>query len=225
MISELQEFMLSQATPVPMVVFVANFILSGVFNVILGIVYVHYGQAISNRKRFAGNFVVLGMTTMLIITIVKSSLALSLGLVGALSIVRFRAAIKEPEELTYLFLAIAIGLGLGANQAQITLIAFVIIVGVICARHFKKSTKSAENLVLNISSSKSDDINIKHVVDILKSHCLRINLRRFDESGSVVEASFIIETKDFDTLMKVKNELKSYYKNICISFLDNRGLV
>ena len=50
------------------------------------------------------------MTTMLIISIVKSSLALSLGLVGALSIIRFRAAIKEPEELAYLFLAIGISI-------------------------------------------------------------------------------------------------------------------
>ena len=48
--------------------------------------------------------------------IVKNSIALSLGLVGALSIVRFRAAIKEPEELTYLFLVIATGLGTGSGQ-------------------------------------------------------------------------------------------------------------
>ena len=59
------------------------------------------------------------MTTMLIITVVKSSLALSLGLVGALSIVRFRAAIKEPEELAYLFLTIAIGLALGREPATV----------------------------------------------------------------------------------------------------------
>jgi hypothetical protein len=59
------------------------------------------------------------MTTMLIITIVKASLALSLGLVGALSILRFRAAIKEPKELAYWFLAIAIGLDFGARQRVI----------------------------------------------------------------------------------------------------------
>ena len=45
-------------------------------------------------------------------------------LVGALSIVRFRAAIKEPEELVYLFLVISTGLGLGANQAKITILEF-----------------------------------------------------------------------------------------------------
>ena len=64
----------------------------------------------------------LGFTvaTVVVISIVKSSLALSLGLVGALSIVRFRSAIKEPEELAYLFLSIGIGLGLGAGQRVVT---------------------------------------------------------------------------------------------------------
>jgi hypothetical protein len=79
--------------------------------------YIRYGHAVSNRSRFSNNFLPLGLTTMLIITIVQSSIALSLGLVGALSIVRFRAAIKDPEELIYLFLVIAIGLGCGAGRA------------------------------------------------------------------------------------------------------------
>ena len=88
-------------------------------------------MALSNRKLFSKTFLLIAMTTMLIITIVKSSLALSLGLVGALSIIRFRAAIKEPEELSYLFLAIAIGLGFGANQSVITLVGFIVITTII----------------------------------------------------------------------------------------------
>ena len=58
---------------------------------------------------------VIALTTLLVISVVKSSLALSLGLVGALSIVRFRTPIKEPEELAYIFLSIAVGLALGAG--------------------------------------------------------------------------------------------------------------
>ena len=71
------------------------------------------------------------LITFLVILIVKSSLALSLGLVGALSIVRFRTPIKEPEELIYLFLAIALGLGYGASPiiptTSIAIIIFFII--------------------------------------------------------------------------------------------------
>ena len=90
---------------------------------VLAVVYQRYGRSMTNRALLAGNFVMISLTTTLIISIVKSSLALSLGLVGALSIVRFRAAIKEPEELAYLFLCIGIGLGLGADQRLITVLA------------------------------------------------------------------------------------------------------
>ena len=76
----------------------------------------------------------------------KSSLALSLGLVGALSIVRFRAAIKEPEELVYLFLIIAIGLGCGANQLIITTIGiiFALVLIVVYSKYLKNSKNEFE---------------------------------------------------------------------------------
>ena len=66
----------------------------------------------------------ISLTTMFVIAVIKQSLALSLGLVGALSIIRFRTAIKDPEELANLFFAISIGIGLGANQVEITSISF-----------------------------------------------------------------------------------------------------
>ena len=87
---------------------------------------------------------ILAVATTLIITIVKSSLALSLGLVGALSIVRFRAAIKDPEELTYLFLVIAIGLGLGANQPLLTVIGFLVAITVIRIAPIAKAAKESQ---------------------------------------------------------------------------------
>jgi len=67
------------------------------------------------------------VTTTLIISIVRTSVALSLGLVGALSIVRFRAAIKEPEELAFFSSPSRVGLGLGAGAALITVVALIII--------------------------------------------------------------------------------------------------
>ena len=73
--------------------------------------------------------IVISIVTFLVITVVKSSLALSLGLVGALSIIRFRTPIKEPFELSYLFLSIAIGLGFGAGQVIATAtVVFVLLV-------------------------------------------------------------------------------------------------
>ena len=109
--------------------FLLNALLVVLLSWILSRYYKRYGKSVGNRSSFSNNFMLLALTTMLIIYIVKSSIALSLGLVGALSIVRFRAAIKEPEELTYLFLVIGIGLGMGADQPGITVLAFTLITG------------------------------------------------------------------------------------------------
>ena len=68
------------------------------------------------------NFVVLGIATTIVITIVKSSLALSLGLVGALSVIRFRTAVKEPYNLGFLLFAICIAISIGASQFIFTIL-------------------------------------------------------------------------------------------------------
>src|SRR5512141_151294 len=120
--------------------------------------YVHFGHALSNRKSFARNFLLLAVTTTLIISIVKSSLALSLGLVGALSIVRFRAAIKEPEELAYLFLAISVGLGLGAGQALLTLVALVLIIGLIVLRGLVTTPSRPANLYVTVAGPSGPEL-------------------------------------------------------------------
>ena len=109
-------FFINQNVQVDLQNFIVSLICAAVLSFLVQLFYIKYSSTLSNRKEFSKNFVILGVTTCIVIMIVKSSLALSLGLVGALSIVRFRAAIKEPEELVYLFLVIAIGLGCGANQ-------------------------------------------------------------------------------------------------------------
>ena len=84
--------------------FIINLIVGTLMSLLIKYTYVHCGTSVSDRKNFANLFPLLLLITMFIITIVKTSLALSLGLVGALSIVRFRTAIKEPSELIYLFI-------------------------------------------------------------------------------------------------------------------------
>jgi len=107
---------------------------------LIKLTYIKFGRALNNRDNFSNIFVLLCITTSIIIVIVKYSLALSLGLVGALSIVRFRAAIKEPEELVYLFLVIAIGLAFGANQFVIGyLLTFFSIIIISLTRYFGHS--------------------------------------------------------------------------------------
>ena len=162
-----QEFLTTQSVQIPILGFIFNLIIAGVLSYLLGLIYIKYGSSLSNRRSMARNFVLITTTTTLIIAIVKSSLALSLGLVGALSIVRFRAAIKEPEELNYLFLSIAIGLGFGADQRVITTIAFLIIGGIIILRNIYNKSDENANLIIFVSSEKEKGIEIEDVVGVL----------------------------------------------------------
>jgi uncharacterized membrane protein YhiD involved in acid resistance len=201
--------------------FIFSFIICAALSFILGRLYVKYGNSLSNRKSFARNFIVLAITTMFIISVVKSSLALSLGLVGALSIVRFRSAIKEPEELTYLFLTIAIGLGCGAGLTILTLIAFVGFTLVIWFNSRFKKDMETQNLYLTISSNSPATVDLTKIVEELKKYCSSIKLKRSDESMSAMEASFYVEFNDLEELEQAKAALKSIHSSVSITFMDN----
>ncbi len=220
-----QEFLSSSNIPVELAPFIINLALAGVLSYILSRMYVRYGRSLSNRSLFAENFVLLTMTTMVIITIVKSSLALSLGLVGALSIVRFRAAIKEPEELSYLFLSIAIGLGLGANQQLITLLAFVMIAVALIVKNRTRAKRITHNYNLSVSVPKDEQVSLDKIVDTLSATASMVNLRRFDETDNALEASFLVEFSDFAQLNAGRNSLNELSSRIRITFLDNKGVV
>ena len=204
--------------------FFLNMILAAVLGFILSYLYTRYGTSLSNRRMFSKNFTMLSMTTMFIITVVRSSLTLSLGLVGALSIVRFRAAIKEPEELGFLFLAISIGLGLGASQPIITLVAFALISIIILFRHFSQKAEFTQNLLLTITSFNPQVATLEKISDILKRSFSRCQIKRFDETKEMIEVLFLVEFESFDQLEKVKTHLRQLDNSIKISFLDNRGV-
>ena len=226
MFTSFDEFLAFSQANIPIFGFIINMTLTALLAIILSWVYTKYGNSLSNRRQFGRIFLVLALTTTLIISIIKSSLALSLGLVGALSIIRFRAAIKEPEELAYLFLTIGIGLGFGANQTMVTIIAYIIILSLIIAvKRFSNNVQDNQNLYLTIQSIGSKKTKIERVIEVLETNCDVIELRRFDESKDKIEASFMVEIQDFTHLNKAKNELQKLNEDLKITFLDNKGLL
>lgn len=221
---QFNDFLMSQTPSISLLSFVINLLLTAVLAYCLKRVYIRYGLALSNRQKFSSVFFLLATTTMIIITIVKSSLALSLGLVGALSIVRFRAAIKEPEELAYLFLTIAIGLGFGAGQRLVTIVGFVVVVAVI---YFRTSVKNAtlESMILLVKSQEQTPPDISKLIDILIGYFPMVKLKRLAEEANNLEASFLVDIESFDSLNEAKKRLMSDYPNLSINFLDDKGLL
>jgi uncharacterized membrane protein YhiD involved in acid resistance len=198
--------------------------LSALLAAVLGWTYVRCGTSLSNRRRFARNFVLLAATTTLIITVVKANLALSLGLVGALSIVRFRSAIKEPEELAYLFLAIAIGLGFGADQREATLVAFAVILALLWGKRVLLPRDVSQNLYLTVTSREPDRLGLAQMVETLERHCSAVDLKRFDEQPDLVEAAFLVDFDGVAGLAESRSELRRLEPGVTISFLDAQSL-
>ncbi len=203
-----------------------NLILSAIMSFILSKVYVVCGSSFSNRKTFSKNFYILSMTITLIITVVKTSLALSLGLVGALSIVRYRAAIKEPEELAYLFITIGIGLGIGAEQQLLTLNAFIVILAVILVRHyFTKRSDDKDNMNYNLSivaqKGSSGALNLENIVKTVSANCKRVKVKRFEDTIDIIDVSLIIEYDNLSSLNKITEDLKKIDNTIKVYFLDS----
>jgi hypothetical protein len=198
--------------------------LAALLGFLLGEAYVLFGTSLSNRRLFARNFLLLTVTTTLVISIVKSSLALSLGLVGALSIVRFRAAIKEPEELAFLFLAIAVGLGLGAGQALLTLLAMLLILALIAVRSLIRTRPAAPNLFLTVTSSEPGKLSAGLILELLSTAGARASLRRFDETPEVLRTSFLVDFQDLGKLEAFRHRLLSLSPKVEIACVDDRGL-
>lgn len=205
--------------------FLINLAVVAILTVLLRIYYVRHGNTVSNRSRFASNFLILGLTTMLIITIVKSSIALSLGLVGALSIVRFRAAIKDPEELTYLFLTIGIGLAAGANQPLIAILAFAFILLILYANKRlsgQRGFKQDDSMYLNITTDVDD---LTKMADLLSKHLSYVELKRVDKTPEGLDVSFIIKADSIQQLENVKRALTELSPVTTLSMVDQPDLV
>jgi len=218
-----EKFLITENSNLSITDFLINSVSLIILCWLLGFTYQKVARSLSNRKDFSANFMLLSFTTMLIITIVKSSLALSLGLVGALSIVRFRAAIKEPEELAFLFFTIAIGLGLGANQLAIVVTAFLVLMLILWGRFFLQRNHESQNVFISLSTFEGQKIELNQVKDLIKKHFNHYQLKRFEEQSESIEISYIANIKNVQSLEDFRSELIQQYPKTNISFLDSKA--
>jgi hypothetical protein len=202
-------------------------LMSILLSAIFAMLYVAFGEAHSNRRSFARNFVLLCMITTAIIMVIKQSIALSLGLVGALSIVRFRVAIKDPEELTFLFLMIAIGIGCGAGETGLTVTFALIAMALLLARALlsRRGGAARNSFNIGITSRRAKAEGPSSLSAGLKTWCSRVALKRFDESADTLDALFYGEFRDEAALNSWRAELMTFDKDARVCFMDPEGLV
>ena len=207
--------------------FILNLIVVGVLCYLIKIFYIKFSTTLSNREEFSKNFILLGIATCIVITIVKNSLALSLGLVGALSIVRFRAAIKEPEELVYLFLVIATGLGGGAGQIKITISGMAIGFIVIYLNSLRSEKNIKNNEIINLGiiiEKKIGENEINQILDDAKNISLELKFISMSKTNKDVSINLDIKPKKFQQLSKFSESINKKFPNSKVIISQNNDL-
>ena len=219
-------FNLPAGAPLSLLALLINLAVGLGLSLVLRWHFERFGSTLSNRGEFAHVFPFIVLTTVLIITIVKSSLALSLGLVGALSIVRFRTPIKEPEELAYLFIAIAMGLGLGADQTVPTVVASLFIMSTVAVLYWARSGREKRNLYLSLDwpGREGEERGLEVLNDVIARHVDVGDLRRVDSRGDTLEATYFIGMNKEGKISALLDDLHRSFPGIGVSFIDQNQM-
>ena len=201
-------------------------IISCFFSVLSGfliyVTLVFIKQRWANTLHHLMTYMMLPPISFVITKMISNNFALSLGMIGALSIVRFRTPIKEPEELVYLFLAIAIGLGYAAGQALLT---SVIILAILIINYFwlsnQKIYKSVEyNLVI---SWTDEDITFEKMTDVITHYVDSIKLIRLEHGLNTNTAVLLISPRAASDIEKLTKNLIKLDDKLTVSFYEAKA--
>ena len=221
--TDLENFFFNSNIEIDLLNFFYAILLSFVLSFLVKLTYLKVGKSLNDKSYFSDTFIPLALITTLVITVIKFSLALSLGLVGALSIVRFRAAIKEPEELVYLFFVISIGLSNGANQFLLSIFATLVILSFLFGRYlfenkFRKNVQySLDSNILNINILDNNEKKIDDIIKIIKERVdyLKLKSANIEENTSSYIFWYNLDDKNTNLFL---NDIKSLTdKNVNIS--------
>lgn len=144
-----------------------------VIGMFIFVVYKKTFNSVMYSTGFAMTLVGMTMVTTLVILAVTSNVLLSLGMVGALSIVRFRAAIKEPMEIVYLFWAVAAGIVIGAGMLPLAVIGSAIIGVILILFANKKIHDNPYLLILNCQDENAENTALSVMKEAVKKYAVK----------------------------------------------------
>jgi uncharacterized membrane protein YhiD involved in acid resistance len=169
-------------------------------------------------KTFNIAIAVISVITAGIILAMQSSLVISLGMVGALSIIRFRTAVKDPLDLIFLFWSISIGIECGAGMYEISVITSIIVTIGLLALELTPMAKASMILVTNSSDIGSE----KELITVLKEFCSMHKIKSRNISNDKIELVIEVKTKNEGGLIQAVSNIDNIDY---ISLLTHEGEV
>ncbi|MDY4252824.1 MULTISPECIES: DUF4956 domain-containing protein [unclassified Clostridium] len=168
------------------------------------LVYKKTFRGVMYSENFGVSLLAMTLITTLIILAVTSNVVLSLGMVGALSIVRFRSAIKEPLDIAFVFLSISVGIVLGAGLIPLAIFGSVFIGIILLVFINKKSSDNPYILIVNCSDDNSENLAMNHINKSVKKHVIK---SKTVSASNGIEITVEIRLKEMST--KFVNEINN----------------
>ena len=162
---------------------------------------VTYG-GVCYSKSFASCLIMLSMVTSLVILVIASNVVLSLGMVGALSIVRFRTAIKEPSDTAFAFWAIATGIVCGAGYVLIACLMTVFLGVLFIALHHFSANKRIGSYMVVVRYTKES--NVEKKLQSLRHY--RLKNKNITAEATELVAEVMLDDTQMQKLSELRNE-------------------
>lgn len=179
------------------------------------LIYKKTYQGVMYSSSFGTTLVALTMITTVVILAVTSNVVLSLGMVGALSIVRFRTAIKEPLDIAFLFWSIAIGIVLAAGLIPLAVIGSAVIGLLLLVLVNKKSHYNPYIVVLSCVDSHTE----KKALDVLNAHTQKCVIKSKTATKGNIELNIEIRLKDESTdFINALSEMNGVNSAVLVSY-------
>ncbi|MDO4311939.1 MAG: DUF4956 domain-containing protein [Eubacteriales bacterium] len=181
----------------------------------ISLVYKKTYQGIMYSSSFGTTLIALTMITTVVILAVTSNVVLSLGMVGALSIVRFRTAIKEPLDIAFLFWSIAVGIVLAAGMIPLAVIGSVIIGVILLVFVNRKSYCNPYIVVLSCTDYASE----KKAREFLEKQVQRCVVKSKTAQKGAVELNLEIRMKNDNTdFINALSEIEGIRSAVLVSY-------
>ena len=178
-------------------------------------VYKKTYQGVMYSSSFGTTLIALTMITTVVILAVTSNVVLSLGMVGALSIVRFRTAIKEPLDIAFLFWSIAVGIVLAAGMIPLAVIGSVIIGAILLVFVNKKSHCNPYIVVLSCVSHEAE----KKAKEYLEKQVQKCVVKSKTAQKGLIELNMEIRMKDDNTdFINVLSDMEGVNSAVLVSY-------
>ena len=198
--------------------------------IVLRYIFKRFSTTFSSKSEFGNTLLIITISVASLIAVVKSSLALSLGLVGALSVIRYRTAIKEPFNLAFILLSICVGISLGASQFIFALL--ILIIGTFAVvycynnsgkkeRFFKKGSADFDSMIINLPTNNS----LKLLYELLKENTEYFAVQSLQENQKDdISITLKLRLYSLESLEDLREKIKKSFPNSEFTFFSSPNI-